>query len=263
MFGNDLTCSPNTAIANIQPCNCAATATSSGAAEIVLAVCPICHGPRAQRGRPDIRRDVNIDTAGVGGEVDCARTRITPDGTPVRGKDMRPCPPRSVTPFQKLGSVAITSRLLNAIASRRPTDHYGRVRDGSPRYLKNSSAAAAASASPMPKPNLSAMSADALLKLRDDIEQALTRRAAQLRDELSRLGRHIGPKSKVGRSPLKGRKVPVRYRDRSGNIWAGRGAQPAWLREKLKAGAKLEDFAVHETAASRKASPKKRRRAKR
>jgi hypothetical protein len=38
-----LTCSPNTP-ANIQACNCAATATSCGAAKIVPAVCPICHG---------------------------------------------------------------------------------------------------------------------------------------------------------------------------------------------------------------------------
>jgi hypothetical protein len=41
------------------------------------------------------------------------------------------------------------------------------------------------------------------------------------------------------------------------NTWAGRGAQPVWLREKLMAGAKLEDFAVHKTAASRKSSPRK------
>jgi len=116
---------------------------------------------------------------------------------------------------------------------------------------------------PMARPSLASMSVDALLKLRDDIEQALTRRAAQLRHELSRLGRQIGSKSKVGRSPLQGRKAPVKYRDRSGNTWAGRGAQPTWLREKLKAGAKLEEFAVHKTAAFRKASPKKRRRAKR
>ena len=111
--------------------------------------------------------------------------------------------------------------------------------------------------------NLSSMSVDALLKLRDDIGQVLTRRAAQLRDELSRLGHQIGPKGKGRGSSLKGRKVPVKFRDRSGNTWAGRGAQPRWLREKLKAGAKLEDFAVHKTAASRKASPTKRRRAKR
>jgi hypothetical protein len=71
------------------------------------------------------------------------------------------------------------------------------------------------------------------------------------------------PGLRGGRSSLKGRKVAVKYRDKSGNTWAGRGAQPVWLREKLKAGAKLEDFAVYKTAASRKASSKRRRRAKR
>jgi len=75
MFGNDLRCSPNTAHANIQPCNCAATATSCGVAEIAPAVCPICHGRRTERGRADIRRDVNIDTARM-------RIRMAPDGTP-------------------------------------------------------------------------------------------------------------------------------------------------------------------------------------
>src|SRR5215472_4251217 len=102
----------------------------------------------------------------------------------------------------------------------------------------------------MPMPNLSSMSVDALLKLRDDIGEVLTRRAAQLRDELSRLS------GGERRSRLKGRKVPVKYRDRSGNTWAGRGAQPTWLREKLKAGAKLEDFAVHKTAASPRPPPR-------
>jgi DNA-binding protein H-NS len=100
----------------------------------------------------------------------------------------------------------------------------------------------------MPKPtNLSAMSVDALLKLRDDIEKTLSSRAAQLRSELSKLS------GKGTSHPSKGRKAPVKYRDRSGNTWAGRGAQPKWLRAKLKAGAKLRDFAVG----------KERRRAKR
>ena len=49
----------------------------------------------------------------------------------------------------------------------------------------------------MPMPNLSSMSVDALLKLRDDIEEALTRRAAQLRDELSKLGHQFAPKGKL------------------------------------------------------------------
>jgi hypothetical protein len=84
---------------------------------------------------------------------------------------------------------------------------------------------------------LSSMSVDALLKLRVDVEQALSRRAKELQDQLSRLGR--APALRGGGSTLKGRKVPVKYRDRSGNTWAGRGAQPVWLREKLKAGASL------------------------
>jgi DNA-binding protein H-NS len=104
----------------------------------------------------------------------------------------------------------------------------------------------------MPKPNLSSVSIDALLKLRDEVEAALSRRAKELQDQLSRLG--CAPALRGGGSSLKGRKVAVKYRDRSGNTWAGRGAQPRWLREKLKAGAKLQDFAVSES---------KKRRAKR
>jgi len=117
----------------------------------------------------------------------------------------------------------------------------------------------------MAKPNLGSMSIDTLLKLRDDIGKVLNQKADQLRDQLLRVGREVGgPRDRRG--PLKGRKVPVKYRDGSGNTWAGRGAQPVWLREKLKAGAKLQDFALQKTVASRKVSPtkrKKRRRTKR
>ena len=101
----------------------------------------------------------------------------------------------------------------------------------------------------MPKPsNLGAMSVDQLLKLQTEIEQVLTRRAAQLRDELSKLS---GSRGKVGAHPLAGRKAPVKYRDRAGNTWAGRGAQPGWLRDKLKGGAKLADFAVNKSTKRR------------
>jgi DNA-binding protein H-NS len=115
----------------------------------------------------------------------------------------------------------------------------------------------------MARANLGSMSVEALIKLRDDIGKALNQRAAQLQSQLSRLGGEIGNRGRG--SSMKGRKVPAKYRDKEGNTWAGRGAQPVWLREKLKAGAKLEDFAVQPTAASRKASPrkaKKRRRKK-
>ena len=115
----------------------------------------------------------------------------------------------------------------------------------------------------MARANLGSMSVEALLNLRDEIGKVLNQRAVQLQGQLSRLGGEIG--NRGGRSSLKGTKVPAKYRDKDGNAWAGRGAQPVWLREKLKAGAKLEDFAVQKTAAARKASPrkaKKRRRKK-
>jgi DNA-binding protein H-NS len=96
------------------------------------------------------------------------------------------------------------------------------------------------------KAKLASMSVDALLKLREDIEKVLTRKVRDLKDQLARLGHEVGPRTRV--SSLKGRSVPVKYRDKSGNTWAGRGAQPVWLRERLRDGAKLEDFAVHKNA---------------
>jgi hypothetical protein len=50
----------------------------------------------------------------------------------------------------------------------------------------------------MPKGNLASMSVDALLKLRDDIEKVLGRKANELKHQLSRLGDEIGS-SKLGR----------------------------------------------------------------
>ena len=43
-----------------------------------------------------------------------------------------------------------------------------------------------------------------------------------------------------------------KYRDpaKPENTWAGKGKQPGWLKEKLEAGAKLEDFLVDKPAAT-------------
>jgi len=117
----------------------------------------------------------------------------------------------------------------------------------------------------MARTNLSSMSVEELLKLRDDVGKVLSQKAVQLEAQLSKLGGEAGSGRRGRGSAMKGRKVAVKYRDKAGNTWAGRGAQPVWLREKLKTGAKLEDFAVQKTAAARKASPrraKKRRRKK-
>ena len=64
----------------------------------------------------------------------------------------------------------------------------------------------------MPKPNLSSMSVDALLKLRDDIKKVLDRKANELRSQLSMLGLQRKGPLKGTASPLKGTKVPAKYR---------------------------------------------------
>jgi|SRR5262245_26859229 len=110
----------------------------------------------------------------------------------------------------------------------------------------------------MAKASLRRMSIDELLKLRDDVGNVLDRKAKELGEQLARLGGEAPPDRRGRGSWLKGRKVPIKFRDRSGNTWAGRGALPVWLREKIKAGAKLEDFAIDKKAAPRKA-PKQRR----
>jgi hypothetical protein len=73
----------------------------------------------------------------------------------------------------------------------------------------------------MAKVNLARMDVAALLKLRRDIDKQLSARRQQLEEQLSHLGPGQGRKGQV--SSLKGRKVPIKYRDKAGNVWAGRG----------------------------------------
>ncbi len=59
------------------------------------------------------------------------------------------------------------------------------------------------------------------------------------------------PGPKPGKAPKKrGRKAGAKtaavakYRNENGETWVGRGKRPAWLRDALAAGKKLEDFAI-------------------
>src|SRR5262249_53988729 len=123
----------------------------------------------------------------------------------------------------------------------------------------------------MPTRSLKSMSIDALFELRNAVTSALTRRAAALKKELAALGAdyaEVGRIAVYGKRrarSLKGRKVPIKYRDKAGNTWAGRGAQPRWLTAAIKAGAKREDFLIDKSAAAgkRSAAKKKRRGVKR
>jgi DNA-binding protein H-NS len=109
---------------------------------------------------------------------------------------------------------------------------------------------------------LSLLSVEALFKLRDDVAAALGEKAEALKKELRSLGddyAEVGRIAIYGRkrsSSLKGRKAPIKYRDKSGNTWAGRGAQPRWLTAAIKAGAKRDDFLVDKSA--RKVRKKRR-----
>lgn len=105
------------------------------------------------------------------------------------------------------------------------------------------------------------MSVDALLKLRDDIGEMLSQKAAELKRQLSRLTSNDGPApASNGRKrsgSLKGRKVAPKYRGPGGETWAGRGARPRWMAEAVKAGAKPEDFLI--AGAPKKAAKKARK----
>jgi DNA-binding protein H-NS len=111
--------------------------------------------------------------------------------------------------------------------------------------------------------NLSSMSVEALLKLRDDIGAMLSQKAEELKGQLSRLtsASDVGYGRKMGRA-TKGRKVAAKYQDSEGNTWAGRGAQPRWLTAAIKSGKKREDFLIDKSAVTRKAAKPTRGRRK-
>jgi DNA-binding protein H-NS len=112
------------------------------------------------------------------------------------------------------------------------------------------------------------LSVEALFKLRDDVTAALSQKADALKKELASLGSdyaevgRIAVYGKKRRSSLKGRKVAIKYRDKPGNTWAGRGAQPRWLTAAIKAGAKRDDFLVDKSARKPAKKVRKKRRAK-
>ena len=97
----------------------------------------------------------------------------------------------------------------------------------------------------MAKVNLSGMAVDALMDLRKRVDEMLHRRRAELEKQLERMGRAVAVVSgRGGGSALRGRKVPPKYRSRSGETWAGRGQRPKWMVEALKKGKKAEDFLI-------------------
>jgi DNA-binding protein H-NS len=99
--------------------------------------------------------------------------------------------------------------------------------------------------------NLKSMSIDRLCALRDQVDGVISakiteeRRAVQHKlgnlDRLAGAARGKG----AGRGGVRG-PVAAKYRnpENPAETWAGRGLKPRWLSEVLKAGGKLEDFAI-------------------
>jgi DNA-binding protein H-NS len=98
----------------------------------------------------------------------------------------------------------------------------------------------------MPKVSLSGMTVEALMDLRRRVDEMLHQHHAKLEKQLERIAVFGGGRRIVrgGGSALKGRKVPPKYRSRSGDTWAGRGAKPKWLVAAIRGGKKLEDFLI-------------------
>jgi DNA-binding protein H-NS len=109
---------------------------------------------------------------------------------------------------------------------------------------------------------LTSMSVEALLTLRDQIGSVLSNKAATLKKELTALGAdfpavgHIAVPAR--KKSLAGTKVAPKYRDpKSGMTWAGRGAQPVWMREAIKRGKKPDDFLIARANGTKESTPKK------
>ena len=77
----------------------------------------------------------------------------------------------------------------------------------------------------------------------------LHKRRAELEKQLERMAVVGGARAvRGGGSPLRGQKVPPKYRGPSGDTWAGRGARPRWLVAAIKGGKKLDDFLIDKSA---------------
>jgi DNA-binding protein H-NS len=121
------------------------------------------------------------------------------------------------------------------------------------------------------KPNFDGMSVDELWQLHEELGQVLSvrltsekreleKRLAQLRREKEM--RQSEPESRQG-APRERRKYPrvfPKYRNPEGpsETWSGRGKQPRWLKAALKAGHRIEEFAIGKPDVSGE-TPRRRR----
>ena len=110
--------------------------------------------------------------------------------------------------------------------------------------------------------NLSGITIEALIDLREQVDETLVKRRAEIEQQLARMDGAVAEGTRVARrggSVLKGKKVPPKYRSPSGETWAGRGARPRWLVAAIKGGKRIDDFLIDKSAGK----GRKKRRSKR
>lgn len=96
--------------------------------------------------------------------------------------------------------------------------------------------------------DLSKKSVEELLKLKDEIESLIVQKQKEKRTELKKKFKELAEEAGLSiddiLSSVKERKpVGIKYQKES-NTWSGRGRQPAWVKDILAKGEKLEDYKV-------------------
>lgn len=91
---------------------------------------------------------------------------------------------------------------------------------------------------------LEALAKDAQAKIKQKQAQGLKEAYLQFKEIAKANGSTIEEILKVGKKAQKESRVAYRDPANPKNVWAGRGRKPSWLEEALKAGKKLEDYAV-------------------
>ena len=101
----------------------------------------------------------------------------------------------------------------------------------------------------MPPDEMADMSVEDLLNFRNRIERVIAQRVeAEKKDLIARLEAlrqlEADANSPPSKSRRRGEATPKYWNPATGETWAGRGAQPRWMREAIKAGRKQEDFLI-------------------
>jgi DNA-binding protein H-NS len=98
-----------------------------------------------------------------------------------------------------------------------------------------------------PQSMTASMSVEKLMKLKSDVEAALSQKVSEerraLEEQLAKLGGYTGS-GKKAKSGRRGVVAPKYRHPETGETWSGRGLQPRWLTAAMKTGKSREDFAI-------------------